>query len=68
MSWLHGNTPSHVLMELERGAIAERLGDMTRARQAYQFVAAVWRSADPELQEYVRTAQDGLRRVVPPQP
>jgi serine/threonine-protein kinase len=55
--------PSAVLIELERGGIAERLGDRARARRAYGFVVDVWRNADPELQGYVRAARDGLVRL-----
>jgi hypothetical protein len=56
-------TPIAVLAELDRGAIAERLGDTVRARRAYGFVVDVWRSADPELQGYVRAAREGLQRL-----
>lgn len=56
-------TPSAVLVELERGGIAERLGDTLRARRAYGFVADVWRNADPELQGYVGMAREGIARV-----
>jgi tetratricopeptide (TPR) repeat protein len=63
MDPLPGNTPSQVLIELERGGIAERLADTLRARRAYQFVADVWHDADPELQRYVRSAREGRARV-----
>jgi hypothetical protein len=48
---------------LERGRIAERLGQRDKAIQSYRFVADVWRNADPELQPYVSVARDGLKRV-----
>ena len=48
---------------LERGRIAERLGQRDKAIQSYRFVADVWRNADPELQPYVVEARDGLKRV-----
>jgi eukaryotic-like serine/threonine-protein kinase len=47
----------------ERGRIAERLGDLTTARRAYQHVADDWRHADPELAGYVAEAKAGLARV-----
>ncbi len=56
-------TPSAVLVELERGRIAERLADTVRGRRAYGFVADVWRKADPELRGYVRAAREGMDRL-----
>jgi len=52
-----------VLGMLERGRIAERLGDRASATQNYQFVVAVWRTADPELRAYVDEAHAGLVRL-----
>jgi hypothetical protein len=52
------------LAVLERGRLAERLGDREKAAKAYDFVAAVWRHADPELRGYVLEARQGLERVV----
>ena len=57
------NSPLAVLAELERGQVAERLGDSARARRAYGFVAEVWRRADPSLAPYVEAARVGLKRV-----
>jgi eukaryotic-like serine/threonine-protein kinase len=57
------STPSFVFAALERGRIAERLGDRGKALERYGFVANVWRRADPELQPYVEEAQAGLRRL-----
>jgi hypothetical protein len=51
------------LAVLERGRLAERLGDRKKAASAYTFVAAVWRHADPELRGYVLEARQGLRRL-----
>jgi hypothetical protein len=48
---------------LERGRIAEDLGERQKARDAYQFVADVWQHADPELEPYVREARAGLERL-----
>jgi tetratricopeptide (TPR) repeat protein len=51
------------LAVLERGRLAERLGDREKAAKAYTFVAAVWRDADPELRGYVLEAHRGLQRL-----
>jgi serine/threonine-protein kinase len=56
-------TVSWVLGSLEAGRVAERLGDREGAIRKYQFVADVWRNADPELQPYVAEARAGLRRL-----
>jgi hypothetical protein len=55
--------PLHVLATLERARIAERLGERNLAVESYQRVVDFWRRADPELQPYVREAQDGLARL-----
>ena len=57
--------PSDVLWYLERGRVAERLGDSTRARDAYRFVAAAWQHPDPELAPYAAEARAGLARLTP---
>ena len=50
--------------QLERGRIAERLGDRERAVDAYAFVAAVWRNADPgPLRDAVKEATSALSRL-----
>jgi serine/threonine-protein kinase len=63
--WLHTRdiSPLFILGTLERGRIAERLGDPARAVKAYHFVANVWRHADSELQTYVDEAREGLTRL-----
>ena len=62
--WLVDLTlPSSVLWTLERGRVAERMGDREKAMRSYQFVANVWRHADPELQPYVAEAREGLGRM-----
>jgi serine/threonine-protein kinase len=55
--------PSEVLWVLLRGRVAERLGHSDRAIQAYEWVAGMWRNADPELRPYVREAQNGRARL-----
>ena len=58
--WLIDLTvPSEVLWALERARVAERLGDREKAVRSYQYVADVWRHADPELQPYVTEAKRG---------
>ena len=52
-----------VLWELLRARAAERLGDRERAIREYQYVADIWRHADPELQPYVAEARAGLQRL-----
>ena len=51
------------LAVLEQARLAERLRDREKAVKSYQFVAAAWRHADPELQRYVDEAQNGLARL-----
>jgi hypothetical protein len=58
-----GLGPFFVLGVLERGRIAEGLGERQKARDSYQFVIDVWRHADPELEPYVREARLGLERL-----
>jgi hypothetical protein len=61
--------PSEVLWTLERARVAERLSDREKAARDYQYVADVWRHADPELQPYVTEAKEALARLAgEPQP
>jgi DNA-binding SARP family transcriptional activator len=55
--------PIFVLAVLERGRIAEGLGERQKARDSYQFVVDVWRHADPELEPHVREARAALKRL-----
>jgi hypothetical protein len=55
--------PLFVIGMLERGRIAEGLGERQKARDSYQFVIDVWRHPDPELEPYVREARAGLERL-----
>jgi len=59
----NGKGPFLVMGVLERGRIAERLGERQKARDSYQFVVDVWRHADAELEPYVREARSGLERL-----
>jgi hypothetical protein len=56
--------PWFVLSTLERGRVAERLGERERAIESYRFVTEAWRRADPELQPYVSEAREALARLV----
>lgn len=50
--------------QLERGRIAEKLGERERAVDAYAYVAAVWRNAEPEpLRDAVKEARTALGRL-----
>jgi serine/threonine-protein kinase len=48
---------------LERGRIAEELGERQKAIDAYQYVADVWRRADAQLQPFVVEARNGIARL-----
>ena len=50
--------------ELERGRLAEKIGDKERAVDAYSFVATVWQSADAgPLRDAAKEASDALTRL-----
>ena len=50
--------------ELERGRLAEKIGDKERAVDAYTFVATVWQNADPgPLRDAAKEASDALKRL-----
>jgi hypothetical protein len=54
----------YVARQLERGRIAERLGDRERAVDAYAYVAAAWRNAEPvPLRDAVAEARTALGRL-----
>jgi hypothetical protein len=55
--------PSEILWTLERARVAERLGERESAARDYQYVADIWRRADPQLQPYVEEAKEGLQRL-----
>jgi DNA-binding SARP family transcriptional activator len=56
-------TPMEVVFALERGRLAERLGDYEHASGAYHFVRAAWARADPELEPEVAEARAGIERT-----
>jgi hypothetical protein len=59
-----------VLWTLKRARVADRLGKHESAAADYELVATAWRTADSELQPYVREARAALARlrVKPPAP
>lgn len=60
-------TERDVLSALERGRVAERLGERATAASAFRFVADMWVHADPELAAHVAEAHGALDRLSPDQ-
>jgi serine/threonine-protein kinase len=52
-----------VLWTFLRARTFERLGRRAEAVDQYAYVVDAWRTADPELQDYVREARAGLARL-----
>jgi serine/threonine-protein kinase len=50
-------------VRLLRGAAYEKLGRRAEAAEQYQLVLSQWKSADPELEVFLRQAEAGLARV-----
>ena len=63
--WGAGAGPWFVLATLERGRVAERLGEREKAIESYRFVTEAWRRPDPELQPYVSRGAGGAREARP---
>jgi serine/threonine-protein kinase len=55
-------TPLRGLWAFEHARLASRLGKRDKARESYEYVVRVWRTADPELQQYVREARAALTK------
>jgi hypothetical protein len=55
--------PYFIFSTLERGRIAERLGERETAIDCFQLVVDYWRRADPQLQPYVAEARSALARL-----
>ena len=54
----------YVARELERGRLAEKLGDREQAVDAYAYVAAAWRNTDsPMLRDAVKESTSALSRL-----
>jgi serine/threonine-protein kinase len=68
--WILGRQLSAVgvLATLERGQVAERLGERDRALASYRFVVDVWRNADHRLRPAVAKARQALQRLEPGRP
>src|SRR5947208_7547187 len=60
MDW---QDPAEGLWRLERGRVAERLGQHDKAVQEYRYVADLWRTADLELRPEVGEANAALKRL-----
>ena len=52
-----------VLWVLDRGRVAERLGDAATARRSFTEVAGAWRDADADLAPVVEEARAALKRL-----
>jgi eukaryotic-like serine/threonine-protein kinase len=62
----HASTPDVLAgaRELERGRLAEKIGDRERAVDAYAYVAALWRNAGvSQLRSAAKEASDALKRL-----
>jgi hypothetical protein len=57
------NGVDDVIWTMERARVFDRLGRRQDAIANYEFVAAAWRTADPELQPWVREAHAAVRRL-----
>ena len=60
IDWLD---PAEGLWRLERALVAERLGQRDKAVREYQYLADLWRTADPELRREVAEANAALKRL-----
>jgi len=60
IDWLD---PAEGLWRLERARVAERLGQRDNAVREYQYLADLWRTADPELRREVAEANAALKRL-----
>jgi hypothetical protein len=52
-----------VIWTMERARVFDHLGRRDQAKENYAFVADAWRTADPELQPYVREARAAMSRL-----
>jgi serine/threonine protein kinase len=57
-------TPAEILIALERGRVAEKLGRKAEALGAYRLVVAAWAAGDPEVQGMVEESRKALKRLV----
>jgi len=57
------NGVDDIVWTLQRARVFDRLGRRDDAIANYEFVASAWRTADPELQPYVREARAAAQRL-----
>jgi hypothetical protein len=57
------SSASRASWALERARLAERLGQLEKARYWYSYFIKLWRRADPRLQPYVTEARAALGRL-----
>jgi len=63
-SWpIDWQDPAEGLWRLERGRVAERLGQHDKAVQEYRYVADLWRTADSELRPEAEEANAAIKRL-----
>ena len=55
--------PFVVMWRLERGRLAERMGNRSQAIDDYGYVAGMWQHADSELLPYVEESRLALERL-----
>ena len=56
-------TPAEILIALERGRVAAKLGKRDEAVRAFQLVADAWSVGDPEVQRFVAEAKREIGRL-----
>ena len=56
-------TPTEVVMALERGRVAEALGQRNNALRSYKLVTNAWGRGDPEAQAFVGYARQRLAKL-----
>jgi serine/threonine-protein kinase len=57
------NGVDDIIWTMNRARVFERLGRTDEAIENYEFVAAAWRTADTELQPWVRESEAAVKRL-----
>jgi hypothetical protein len=57
------NGVDDIVWTMERARVFDKLGRNSEAIENYEFVAAAWRTADPELQPWVQEARSAAKRL-----
>ena len=57
------NGVDDIIWTMERARVFDKLGRSADAIENYEFVAAAWRTADPELQPWVQEARLAAKRL-----